>query len=71
VRSKLALLGALGLLVPITACTDEFKAYCVQSGGVVFEKSHMDYGVTSSGRITWVQSNIRFCKKGGVIIDVE
>jgi hypothetical protein len=68
------LIGAVALTAILAGCDgfeDDFKTACLQEGGQVYEKSHVDYGVTSSGRVTWVPSSIRFCKVNGVITDVE
>lgn len=68
------LVGAVALVAILAGCDafeDTFKATCLQQGGQVVEKSHMDYGITTSGRVTWVPSSIRFCKVNGAITDVE
>lgn len=59
------------LLITLLGCSDEFRASCEANGGAVMEKSHIDFGVTANGRVTWVPSTTRFCKKDGVIVDIE
>jgi hypothetical protein len=66
-----AVVASVALVTLLTGCTDSFRASCEASGGTVMEKSHIDFGVTANGRVTWVPSTIRFCKKDGVITDVE
>lgn len=69
-------LVALVAVVVLAICgcdlfEDTFANSCAQQGGQVFEKSHIDFGYTMDGRVTWVPSSIRFCKVNGAIVDVE
>lgn len=68
---KRMLLASILLVAFATGCTDQFKADCVASGGTVMEKTHIDFGVTTTGRVTWVPATTRFCKKDGNITDIE
>jgi hypothetical protein len=62
---------SLGLILGLSACSDDFKDSCGARGGQIMSDSTSVTGVGGNGTVTTSSVRVRLCILNGDVIDME